>query len=71
VLPRSERLPALDSAPEGEVRLDPDTVITIRGRVVRHAGREIAIALDPPGLGPDVLGLLRRRFFGASSEPLL
>ena len=50
MLPRGERLPALDSVPEGEVRLDPDTVITIRGRVVRHAGREIAIALDPPGL---------------------
>jgi len=60
VLPRSERLPALDSATEGEVRLDPDTVITIRGRVVRHSGREIAIALDPPDLGPDVLALLRR-----------
>jgi len=60
VLPRGERLPALDSATEGEVRLDPDTVITIRGRVVRHAGRETAIALDPPGLGPDVLALLRR-----------
>jgi len=60
VIPRSERLPALDSATEGAVRLDPDTVITIRGRVVRHAGREIAIALDPPGLGPDVLALLRR-----------
>ena len=70
VLPPSERLPALGSATEGEVRLDPDTVILIRGRVVRHAGREIAIALDPPGLGPDVLALLRRRFLGTSSEPL-
>jgi len=38
--------------------------------VVRHAGREIAIALDPPGLAADVLALLRRRFSGASSEPL-
>jgi hypothetical protein len=70
MLPRGERMPALGSATEGEVRLDADTVITIRGRVVRHTGREIAIALDPPGLGPDVLALLRRRFSGASSEPL-
>jgi hypothetical protein len=70
VLPGGERLPALGSATEGEVRLDPDTVITIRGRVVRHAGREIAIAINPPGLGPDVLALLRRRFLGASPDPL-
>jgi hypothetical protein len=70
VLPGGERLPDLGSATEGEVRLDQDTVITIRGRVVRHTGREIAIALYPPGLGPDVLALLRRRFLGASPDPL-
>lgn len=62
VLPRGERVPALGSRVDGEVRLDPDTVIPIRGRVVRHAGREVALALDPPGLGPDVLALLERRF---------
>jgi hypothetical protein len=38
--------------------------------VVRHNGREIAIALNPPGLAADVLALLRHRFLGASSEPL-
>jgi hypothetical protein len=65
VLSPGERAPAVGSAIEGEVRLDPDTVITIRGRVVRHMGREIAIALDPPGLGPDMLALLRRRFLGS------
>lgn len=70
VLPRSEQLPALGSITEGELRLDAGTVIHIRGRVVRHSGREMAIALDPPGLAPDVLALLRRRFLGASSEPL-
>jgi hypothetical protein len=69
LLPPNERTPALGSATEGEVRLDPDTVIPIRGRVVRHVGREIALALDPPGMGPDALALLRRRFFGASPEP--
>jgi hypothetical protein len=70
VLPRGERLPALGSTTEGEMRLDADTVILIRGRVVRHTGREIAIALDPPGLAADVLALLRHRFLGASSELL-
>jgi hypothetical protein len=30
---------------------------------VRHVGREIAIAFDPPGLDQAVLELLRRRFF--------
>jgi hypothetical protein len=38
-------------------------VIEIRGRVVRHLGREIAVAFDPPGLNTAVLALLRRRFF--------
>lgn len=66
VLPPGERAPALGSGTEGEVRLDHDTLIRIRGRVVRQAGREIAVALDPPGLGADVLALLRRWFLGAS-----
>jgi hypothetical protein len=66
VLPPGERAPAVGSATEGEVRLDADTVITIRGRVVRCTGREVAIALDPPGLAPEMLALLRRRFLGSS-----
>lgn len=61
-LPPGDPVPAAGSIIEGEVRLDPDTVIPIRGRVVRHTGREIALALDPPGLGPDVLALLQRMF---------
>jgi hypothetical protein len=47
----------------GELRLDADTVIPVRGQVIRHVGREIAVALDPPGLAPDILALLRRRYF--------
>jgi hypothetical protein len=69
LLQRGERVPAAGSAVEGEVRLDPGIVIPIRGRVVRHTGREIALALDPPGLGPEALALLQRRFSAASSEP--
>ncbi len=61
-LPPGDPVPAAGSVIEGEVRLDPETVIPIRGRVVRHTSREIALALDPPGLGPDVLALLQRRF---------
>jgi hypothetical protein len=29
----------------------------------------VAVALDPPGLTPDVLALLRQRFFPAAGEP--
>jgi hypothetical protein len=61
----SERPPAPGSHVEGELRLDVDTVIPVRGLVIRHVGREIAVALDPPGLTPDVLALLRRRYFPA------
>jgi len=57
-----ERTPAAGSAIEGDVRLDADTVITIRGRVVRCMGREVAIALDPPGLSSDLVEAIRRRF---------
>jgi hypothetical protein len=67
VLPPGERAPPLGSLTQGDLRLDADTVITIRGRVVRCTGREVAIALDPPGLAPDTLALLRRRFLGSSS----
>jgi len=59
----SERAPAAGSHVAGELRLDAETVIPVRGQVIRHVGREIAVALDPPGLTPEVLGLLRRRFF--------
>ncbi len=62
VLPPGDPVPAAGSAVRGEVRLDAETVIPIRGRVVRCDGREIALALDPPGLGPDALALLRRKF---------
>ncbi len=63
VLPPGDPVPAIGSRVEGDVRLDPETVIVIRGRVVRHAGREVALALDPPGLSADMLARLRRRFF--------
>jgi hypothetical protein len=59
----SERAPAPGSHVAGELRLDADTVIPVRGQVIRHVGREIAVALDPPGLTPEVLALLRRRYF--------
>jgi hypothetical protein len=59
----TERAPAAGSHVAGELRLDSETVIPVRGQVIRHVGREIAVALDPPGLTPDVLALLRRRFF--------
>ena len=62
-LPRSERAPATGSHVEGELRLDAETVIPVKGQVIRHVGREIAVALDPPGLTPEVLALLRRRYF--------
>jgi hypothetical protein len=61
----SERAPATGSHVAGELRLDADTVIPVRGQVIRHVGREIAVALDPPGLTPDILALLRRRYFPA------
>jgi len=38
-------------------------VCRVRGQVVRHNGREIAVAFDPPGLDPELLTLLRQRFF--------
>jgi hypothetical protein len=59
----SERAPAVGSHVAGELRLDAETVIPVRGQVIRHVGREIAVALDPPGLTPDILALLRRRYF--------
>ncbi len=58
-----EPAPTPGSRLEGELRLDQDTAIPVRGRVVRQGGREVAVALDPPGLTPEVLQLLRQRFF--------
>ena len=63
VLGPAEPVPAAGSRVEGELRLDADAVIPVRGRVVRHGGGEVAVAFDPPGLTPDVLAMLRRRFF--------
>ena len=64
-LTRYESAPAIGSRIEGALQLDADTAIEVRGRVVRHFGREVAVAFDPPGLDPAVLELLRRRFFTA------
>ena len=58
-----ESAPAIGSRIEGALQLDAETAIDVRGRVVRHDGREIAVVFDPPGLDPAVLDLLRRRFF--------
>lgn len=64
----NERAPATGSHVAGELRLDADTVIPVRGQVIRHVGREIAVALDPPGLTPEILALLRRRYFPANAD---
>jgi len=68
-LAASERAPATGSHVAGELRLDADTVIPVRGQVIRHVGREIAVALDPPGLTPEILALLRRRYFPEGGDP--
>jgi PilZ domain-containing protein len=62
-LTRFESAPAIGSRIEGALQLDADTAIEVRGRVVRHVGREVALAFDPPGLDPSVLELLHQRFF--------
>lgn len=64
-----EAAPSPGSRLEGELRLDAETVIPVKGRVVRQGGREVAVALDPPGLTPAVLSLLRRRFFPGGEDP--
>ena len=66
-LPPYESAPAIGSRIEGALQLDAETAIEVRGRVVRLAGREVAVAFDPPGLEPAVLDLLRRRFFAGSA----
>jgi len=58
-----ESAPSVGSRIEGALQIDAVTAIDVRGRVVRHVGRDIAVAFDPPGLDPAVLDLLRRRFF--------
>ncbi|HEX5387312.1 MAG TPA: PilZ domain-containing protein [Gemmatimonadales bacterium] len=68
VIGPGERVPAVGSMLSGDLRLDADTVIAVRGRVVRHMGREVAVALAPPGLSPEVLSLLHARYFGGESE---
>jgi hypothetical protein len=65
MLTPNESAPGLGSRIEGALQLDAETVIDVCGRVVRHNGREIAVAFDPPGLDPGVLTLLRQRFFRA------
>jgi PilZ domain len=59
----TESAPATGSRIEGALRVDADTTIEVRGQVVRHNGREIAVAFDPPGLDRELLALLRQRFF--------
>jgi hypothetical protein len=63
-----EQPPSVGDAIAGEIRLDAETVIEIRGRVIRRMGHEVAIALEPPGLHPDILALLRRRFFPGTAQ---
>jgi hypothetical protein len=58
-----EPAPAVGSHVAGTLRLDAELAISVQGKVVRHLGREIAVALEPPGLDPDLLARLRRRFF--------
>jgi hypothetical protein len=64
-----EAVPATGSRVEGELRLDADAVIPVRGRVVRHSAREVAVAFDPPGLTPEVMAMLRQRFFPTAPPP--
>jgi hypothetical protein len=63
-----EKPPAVGEIIAGAVRLDAETVIEIQGKVIRRMGHEVAIALEPPGLHPDVLALLRRRFFPDAAQ---
>jgi hypothetical protein len=63
MLTSTESAPATGSRIEGSLQLDAETVIDVRGRVVRHIGREIAVVFDPPGLDSQVLALLHQRFF--------
>jgi hypothetical protein len=64
-----EPAPSVGSHVAGTLRLDAELSIPVQGRVVRHLGREIAVALEPPGLDPDLLARLRQRFFPAAQDP--
>jgi hypothetical protein len=64
-----EAAPATGSRVEGELRLDAEAMIPVCGRVVRHVAREVAVAFDPPGLTPEVMAMLRQRFFPTSVPP--
>ena len=59
--------PAVGDPIEGAVRLDAETVIEIRGRVIRRMGPEVAIELGAP-----VSILMSSRYFGNDSflEPV-
>lgn len=59
----TDAVPQVGSHLSGALRLDAETEIEVRGRVVRYGAREVAVAFDPPGLAPDVLTMLRRRLF--------
>jgi hypothetical protein len=63
----SESAAPTGSRIEGMLQIDAETFIEVCGRVVRHVGREIAVAFDPPGLDPAVLTLLQQRFFPRSA----
>jgi hypothetical protein len=63
LLAPSDPAPPRGSMVEGGLRLDAQTVIEVRGMVVRQVGREVALALEPPGLAPEIIELVRRRFF--------
>jgi PilZ domain-containing protein len=63
-----EPVPAVGSRVAGTLRLDAELAIPIEGRVVRHVGREIAVALEPPGLDPGLLARLRRRFLPETQD---
>ena len=65
-LTETEAIPPPGSRIEGLLQVDADTAIDVRGWVVRHSGREISVAFDPPGLDPAVLALLQQRFFPQS-----
>jgi len=64
-----EAVPAAGTPVEGELRLDADAVIPVRGRVVRQVAREVAVAFDSPGLTPEVMAMLRQRFFPTAAHP--
>jgi hypothetical protein len=67
MLTQMESAPAIGSRIEGALQLDADTVIEVRGRVVRHVAREVAVVFDPPGLDHTLLMRLQQRFYPRST----